>query len=95
MKTLKCEVCDVPVPGPLLRCPSHINFKLNRRDRKIFLSDAFVEKMKVLDPEDRYVIVKGYASSIGVTPGAVYNHLKKHFNFKKVGKYLMYAGNKV
>jgi predicted metalloprotease len=93
MKILKCEVCDVQVPGPLLRCPAHINFKFAYRPRRITLQKAWVLKIKDLDPEDRHGAVKVLAAQLNCQPGAIYHHLKRHFNFKKVGKYLVYGGD--
>jgi hypothetical protein len=90
MKVLKCDVCDVLVPGPLLRCPAHINWRKKRRNIK--LSPEFVKKIAALDPEDRSGCVKVMAAQLDVTVGAIYFHLKLHHNFKKVGKYLIYAG---
>ncbi len=95
MKILKCDVCDVPVPGPLLRCPAHIKFKAAYRKKKVTLVPQFIDKIKVLDPEDRHGAIKVMAAQLDVLPGAIYNHLKKHFNFKKVGKYLVYGGHTI
>src|SRR5665213_3223205 len=87
-----CEICDVQVPGPLPRCSLHLHIKLAYHRKKITLQKTWVEMISKLEPDERYNRIKVMAIQIGVTQGAIYLHLRKHFNFKKVGKYLVYAG---
>lgn len=55
--------------------------------KRIFLTQQFIGEIVNLNPTLRCVAINERAKLIGVSRGALYNHLRENYGFKKIGKY--------